>query len=319
MSEDHLQPPTNNHQPPAEGMEHFAADQRPDVALDPLKITPTSQEEVDSLQPTLPEDIAERFVYNAAYTSGLQAWEKKAIKASAQLVEGDLASTKETLESVSTELETQKQKAAELANENADQAAELIKSNDTSIINFQKVAELREERASLEKRAELADKDYLTGILNRLGLDEKYIELVNAASHRRDNHTDTILFIDADSFKQVNDSLGHDGGDEALKLIATSIRMNTREGDIIGRWGGDEFMAILPDIDKKDALLVAEKVRQAVYGLAGIPVQLSVSIGIDTIDRTKKLAKAAKLADKAMKKAKTQGRNQVIMVGSEEA
>jgi len=205
-----------------------------------------------------------------------------------------------------------------LLNEMHSLKAEMHENRKVSILNFQKVGSLREERDFVKERAELADKDYLTGILNRRGLEEKYTELVHAAEHRRANHTDSILFVDADNFKEVNTLMGHDGGDTALKIIAKSIELQIRQGDIAGRWGGDEFFVILTDIPQEDAMVVAEKIRAAISGLEGMPIPITVSIGVDTIDRNKKLSATAKFANEAMAEAKRNGRNQIMVVGINE-
>jgi diguanylate cyclase (GGDEF)-like protein len=101
--------------------------------------------------------------------------------------------------------------------------------------------------------------DSLTGLSNRRDLSE----MVEAALAKAalDDAPLTVLMIDLDHFKQINDALRHDAGDAVLVSVAQSMRGLIRVGDTIGRWGGEEFLAILPDADAAAALLVAERLR----------------------------------------------------------
>ncbi len=208
----------------------------------------------------------------------------------------------------------------EMAGQIVDEQDEgLQKAQATNVDLFHKVRNLRTERDQARERAELAVIDPLTEVLNRRGLEEAYTKLVDAAAYRRDNHSDCLLFIDADEFKNVNKVLGHHGGDEALRIIAKSIERAKRAGDIVGRWGGDEFIAILPDMPKEMAGDFAERVREEVARQRGMPVKISVSIGIDTVDRDLTLSEAAILASDAMNEAKANGRDQVVLVTREES
>lgn len=172
----------------------------------------------------------------------------------------------------------------------------------------------RKQAEEYKHRAEQAIEDELTGVLNRRGLVEAYEDLVNFGKRRR-NHLDSILFIDADEFKAVNDTLGHSGGDEVLRTIAKAIHDRaSREGDIVGRYGGDEFIVMLPDTDKEVAREIAEEIRQNVENFRALPLPVTVSIGVDSIDREKTLTDTTRYANRAMKEAKDKGRNQVIIV-----
>lgn len=194
--------------------------------------------------------------------------------------------------------------------------AELEKAKDDSIVMFNKIGGLRHERDQYKERAELAVIDDLTGISNRRGLNEAYDTLVKSAEARRQsNHTDSVLFIDLDKFKDINTRLGQDGGDEVLKIVAKCLdEIPKREGDTVGRWGGDEFIMLLPDMPKEKAAQFAEEVRTAIESLRAMPVLTTASIGVDTVDRSKTLQKAARYAGDAMKEAKENGRNQVVVV-----
>lgn len=255
-----------------------------------------------------PTDPAKRMAYQA----GKLGWENEVLESSKRLLSQDLNNLQTKHTQTREELAGEKDKNSLLALGLEETQRELEQSRKAAITNFQKVGKLREERDFLMERAELADKDELTGVLNRRGLIEKYTELVHAAAHRRNNHTDSLLFIDTDHFKEVNEQLGHDGGDTVLRTLAKCLGRQVRTSDIIGRWGGDEFFAILPDISQDEAMVVAEKMREAVATLEGMPIPVSVSIGVDTIDRTKTLTDAARDANQAMYEAKRNGRDQVI-------
>ncbi len=156
--------------------------------------------------------------------------------------------------------------------------------------------------------------DLLTRLPNRaLLLDRLQRGLLSA---KRNGARLAILFIDLDRFKQINDSLGHDAGDEVLIEVASRIKACLRESDTVARLGGDEFVVLLPVIDsEQDCLRVAEKIRQRValeIALLGGPVQISTSIGIALFPEHGKDAEILlKNADIAMYYAKNSGRNNV--------
>jgi diguanylate cyclase (GGDEF)-like protein len=129
----------------------------------------------------------------------------------------------------------------------------------------------------------IASTDGLTSCLNRVAfttLVDAYLERVDRQERRREG---ALLLMDVDHFKNVNDSFGHDAGDEALRLIAHSVRSTLREVDLLGRMGGEEFSVFLPDIPPDRTFVVAERIREAVrstdFRPQGASYNLSISIG----------------------------------------
>ncbi len=167
---------------------------------------------------------------------------------------------------------------------------------------------------------ELAQHDALTGLPNRrLLLDRMKQALANA--RRRGGHVG-VLFVDLDRFKEVNDTHGHDAGDELLKEVARRLSSCVREGDTVSREGGDEFVLVLPDLElREDARRVADKaIAELGKPMTLGPHQISVtpSIGVsyfpgDATDPQQLL----KCADDAMYRAKNAGRNAVRFFNAE--
>jgi diguanylate cyclase (GGDEF)-like protein len=156
--------------------------------------------------------------------------------------------------------------------------------------------------------------DSLTGISNRRTLDELAARVI-AAAHRHQRHL-AVLLIDADHFKRINDVYGHEVGDHALQLISATLQCALREEDLVGRLGGEEFVAVLPDADESAARAGAERLRRAVelaeFRAEHRPVSLRVSIGVATIGPGDDFASLLRRADQAMYAAKRSGRNRVI-------
>ena len=152
--------------------------------------------------------------------------------------------------------------------------------------------------------------DALTGLLNRHALD-----LVNRRVYRSSlfEPVSSILLLDLDHFKSINDRLGHDGGDKALQAVAAVLRDTLRRGDEIIRWGGEEFLVCLPQTPLADATRVAEKLRCAVEGIT-TPEPVTVSIGACEIPPVQHLTDAVARADQALRDAKSTGRNRVCVL-----
>ena len=164
--------------------------------------------------------------------------------------------------------------------------------------------------------------DSLTGVYNRRYIDRRLLEEIARA--RRQAYPVACMFIDVDRFKLVNDSIGHQAGDEVLREVATRIKTELRLSDALARYGGEEFVVLLVDADLPAAAMVAERIRS---GVADQPVDLadgafldvSVSIGVATLDdfdRTHPIEGVAQRlvgqADVALYQAKEAGRNRVI-------
>lgn len=124
-----------------------------------------------------------------------------------------------------------------------------------------------------------------------------------------------FLLMDVDHFKQVNDLHGHDCGDRVLSQVGALLREALREGDSVGRWGGEEFLALLPGADTRQATQVAERVRQAVAGydwsLYGLHAPVTLSIGVSEHQAGEKLSDSLNRADAALYAGKHGGRNRV--------
>jgi diguanylate cyclase (GGDEF)-like protein len=167
------------------------------------------------------------------------------------------------------------------------------------------------EMAQAELRR-LARTDPLTGALNRLALDEMGRDLFQRSAPQ----TGAVLMIDVDHFKAINDRFGHAGGDRMLATLAHGIGRCLRQGDVLGRVGGEEFLVLLPDTGIDDALALAERLRAAVAQLQvvldGEPLAATISIGVavreaaDTAPGT-----LVRRADRALYAAKNAGRNRV--------
>ncbi|WP_137133029.1 PleD family two-component system response regulator [Rhizobium sp. FY34] len=172
-------------------------------------------------------------------------------------------------------------------------------------------------RSSVRQTIELAVTDGLTGLNNRRYLDNHLKTLFNRAAVR--GRPLSVCITDIDRFKQVNDTYGHDIGDEVLKEFAKRIRTTVRGADLACRYGGEEFVVVMPDTDGTSATAIAERLRriieQAPFDLpgTGLTLNITASLGIATnlsgLDTPEQLMKQA---DKALYEAKNQGRNRVV-------
>ncbi|QFR49775.1 diguanylate cyclase [Sulfurimonas lithotrophica] len=164
-----------------------------------------------------------------------------------------------------------------------------------------------------EARAE-SKEDFLTKLYNKRALDE--FIAVKEAEYERYNRNYSIVMLDIDHFKSVNDNYGHDAGDAVLYAFAKIAKQEARTVDIIGRFGGEEFMALLSETDAKGALIFAEKVRKHVqkakFMYRGNRIEVTVSAGIGERKQHPSLESTIKCADENLYKAKKNGRNQVI-------
>lgn len=163
----------------------------------------------------------------------------------------------------------------------------------------------------LRRTAEL---DSLTGIQNRRALDQALAR--EFKSHGSQDAALAVLFIDIDWFKRINDRLGHAGGDLCIRSIATSLRGELRPTDAMGRYGGDEFLVLLPGRDAAAARIIAERLRKVVEDSQlywqGEIVPLTISIGMAARRETDRTPESLlERADKALYAAKHEGRNRV--------
>jgi diguanylate cyclase (GGDEF)-like protein len=169
---------------------------------------------------------------------------------------------------------------------------------------MQKVAELNQQ---LEK---LATTDSLTSLLNRRAFEHS-LSLELAIVERRSTPL-SLVIIDIDHFKRINDNYGHAGGDKVLQIIATSLTSIARNIDVVARIGGEEFAVILPNTDAASSLGVAERMRTAVANADWPDTPLTISLGTATLLNSENASSLFARADKALYSAKQNGRNRVV-------
>ena len=152
--------------------------------------------------------------------------------------------------------------------------------------------------------------DKLTGIFNRLKLDESLNNEFNRSSRFKSNFG--IIIVDIDYFKKINDTYGHQIGDQVLIQFAKLLKQNIRKIDILGRWGGEEFMIICLETDFQGTIKLAESLRQIInkYDFPNIGT-FSASFGVSIYDNDEDIDKVIARADNALYKAKANGRNRV--------
>lgn len=161
-----------------------------------------------------------------------------------------------------------------------------------------------------------AHKDGMTGLLNRSAMTA---ELTSWTKRHLAGQSDlSVLMLDIDKFKLVNDTYGHDEGDLVIKSVADVIRNSLRDGDIAGRWGGEEFICLLP-CDRETALAVAERIRSRIESTpVGKPGRVTASIGLAAASTHASWEDLVKSADLALYDAKHGGRNRVAFRVDEE-
>jgi len=168
-------------------------------------------------------------------------------------------------------------------------------------------SELKDQQDALER---LATTDTLTGLPNRRRLEEAC--QIQMARVKRHGERLSVVIIDVDKFKSVNDTHGHQVGDQVLQNVAYVLSETVRESDFVGRWGGEEFMVLCPATKLADACTVAEKLRAAVAA-HDFPVvgQKTASFGVAELAAGEALEHAVERADTALYRAKENGRNRV--------
>ncbi|MCC5811916.1 MAG: diguanylate cyclase [Ectothiorhodospiraceae bacterium] len=173
-------------------------------------------------------------------------------------------------------------------------------------------------RARLERELERqAGHDSLTGLLNRRRFEEIMAKELRRASRYRG--TFTVILFDVDHFKAINDGFGHDVGDRVLQQLAATVREHTRDSDSFGRWGGEEFMLLLPETGPEDAWKVAESIRRSVeQARFDGPGRVTLSVGVSSHTRGDTLSTLLKRADHALYRAKEMGRNRTVAASFEE-
>ncbi len=182
----------------------------------------------------------------------------------------------------------------------------------------------RELQEAHDKLEELNTQDFLSGVKNRQFFDKRY--LAELRRSRREQTTLSVLMIDIDHFKHVNDTYGHLAGDECIKAMANAAApFFKRPADLFARYGGEEFAALLPGTNEQGALLVAESIRSAIEQMqvtsAAGKLSMTVSIGVASLMITSATEKEVLLAraDEALYQAKRSGRNKVVAYQQEES
>jgi diguanylate cyclase (GGDEF)-like protein/PAS domain S-box-containing protein len=165
-----------------------------------------------------------------------------------------------------------------------------------------------------EELARQATTDELTGVRNRRSLLETARQEFSRAT--RYNHPLSVLMLDIDHFKAINDSYGHDVGDKVLRAVADACRRELRDSDILGRLGGEEFGVVLPNTTREGAVVVAERLRERIDAMRlggdwGSDIAPKVSVGVACMRGAARIEAVLKQADQALYAAKAAGRNRV--------
>ena len=167
--------------------------------------------------------------------------------------------------------------------------------------------------SSHQKLHQIAITDTLTGVFNRNQLNHVLKDEINR--NKQNNNSFGLLILDIDHFKKVNDTLGHDSGDKVLKQTAQLLSKLTYENDSLIRWGGEEFIIVVLDVDERDLIQFCEKVRKQVENENyDIPENITISIGATIFQKQDTQDKLISRADKALYKAKEKGRNRSVFV-----
>nr|WP_305906952.1 GGDEF domain-containing protein [Methylomarinum sp. Ch1-1]MDP4519666.1 GGDEF domain-containing protein [Methylomarinum sp. Ch1-1] len=230
-----------------------------------------------------------------------------------------------TLEVEAGETRTMVINSAPIHDHQGKQQGMLLTFDDVTELELQKrqlqatVSDLESSRKEIQQQNKelhfLATRDPLTGCLNRRSFYQQFAAMFKMARTQREKLC--CIMADIDHFKRVNDNFGHAVGDEVIKLLADVLQSSTREQDIIGRYGGEEFCIVLPGIDCDEAVSVAERIRLKVKQqsaerfIAGPTV--SVSLGVSSMqNQAQDLAELNEQADQALYVAKEAGRDRVV-------
>lgn len=177
----------------------------------------------------------------------------------------------------------------------------------------------RELRDTLEKVQTLASRDALTGLYNRRHMQDRLID--SAKRHERYGERFTVVLVDLDHFKRINDVHGHRVGDEALMAFASAATLALRESDTVGRWGGEEFLFILPNTSPTKALVALDRLRAALQHCSissRVPgLRVAFSAGVAQHDLAAPVHRTLERADNALYQAKTAGRNRSLVSPSD--
>jgi len=179
-------------------------------------------------------------------------------------------------------------------------------------------------QATMAELRELATRDPLTRLPNRRTAMTQLQRELARSERRRDGREDLCIgLLDVDHFKRINDRYGHQAGDAVLRRIGEALSEAMRQGDFVARFGGEEFLIIMPDTSLNGALTAADRVREAVAGIPGDALGIAdvptVSIGIAVHRPDQRLEETLACADRALYRAKHLGRDRVAMWDDGEA
>jgi diguanylate cyclase (GGDEF)-like protein len=193
--------------------------------------------------------------------------------------------------------------------------------SDRRLRRLEVLHEVEMTRKQVELFREMATTDFLTGVLSR----RRFMELAEAAWQRtsRDGGQFCLMLLDIDHFKHINDTHGHPVGDRALTAVAARLKECLRQGDLIGRYGGEEFVALVTSASPVAGLQIAERFRMAVaqapIAIDGQELSVTISVGLASIagDAACTVPELVECADKALYAAKQGGRNRVVVAGGD--
>jgi diguanylate cyclase (GGDEF)-like protein len=169
-----------------------------------------------------------------------------------------------------------------------------------------------------EKAVKLAHQDFLTGLNNR----RRMFDLARSNDEKRQisSADTTLIMIDLDHFKQINDQHGHDHGDAVLIQVSELFKSGLRKFDIVARWGGEEFLILLPETKIKEGFKLAEKIRQNIANHSinhnGIDHHVTATFGISSYHTESTFEETLQRADKALYQGKQLGRNRVVLINN---
>jgi diguanylate cyclase (GGDEF)-like protein len=181
----------------------------------------------------------------------------------------------------------------------------------TYVVNFTDITDIEKEREELYNQA---TKDTLTEILNRNSFEMFFAK--ELAHFKRTKEHFSIIFFDIDNFKSINDTYGHQEGDNVLRDISKLVSDRLRSSDIFARWGGEEFVVILPNTSLENTTTVADKLRESIESYDfSVDRRITCSFGIIEIDKDNEVCtemdKIMQSVDEALYKAKTTGKNRI--------
>jgi two-component system cell cycle response regulator len=172
-------------------------------------------------------------------------------------------------------------------------------------------------RDNVQNSIEMAITDALTGLHNRRYMESHLGTLAEQAASR--GKPLALMMLDIDFFKSINDSYGHDAGDDVLREFAVRVRKSIRGIDLACRYGGEEFVIVMPETDLHVAGMVAERLRRSIAGepfavnKGSKRIEVTISIGLATLElKGEPIADVLKRADTALYRAKNDGRNRVV-------